>query len=70
MVLQIEMTDNELALIKQATNQTDAAAAVAAAAREFVRISQLKQLKSVSGKVDFGLDWRGLESLEMGELPG
>jgi hypothetical protein len=70
MVLRIELSDDELALIKQATNQNDAAAAVVEAAREFLRISQLKQLKSVSGKVDFNLDWQALESFEMGELPG
>jgi hypothetical protein len=70
MVVHVELTDDELALIKQATNQHDAAVAVTEAAREFLRISQLKQLKSVSGKVDFNLDWQGLESFEMGELPG
>jgi hypothetical protein len=70
MVVLIELSDDELALIKQATNQQDAAAAVLQAAKEFLRISQLKQLKAISGKVDFCLDWHGLESLEMGELPG
>jgi hypothetical protein len=69
MVISIELTDDELALIKQVTNQNDAAAAVTDAAKEFLRISKLKELKSVSGKVDFDLDWQALESLEMGELP-
>jgi hypothetical protein len=70
MAVPIELSEADLALIKQATNQNDAAAAVAQAAMEFLRITQLKQLKAVSGKVDFGLDWQGMESLEMGELPG
>jgi hypothetical protein len=70
MVVQIELTENELALIKQATNQSDATAAVTEAAKEFLRITELKKLKSVSGKVAFNLDWQDLESLELGELPG
>ena len=41
---------------------------VTKAAREFLRISELKPLKSVSGKVDFDLDWEELESLELGEV--
>jgi hypothetical protein len=70
MVVSVDISDDELGLIKLATNQSDAANAVAEAAREFLRISQLRQLKSASGKVDFELDWLGLEFLELGELPG
>jgi hypothetical protein len=70
MVVPVELSDDELAQIKLATNQSDAAAAVTDAAKEFLRINQLRQLKSASGKVDFDLDWRQLESLEFGELPG
>jgi hypothetical protein len=39
MVVRIELTDEELALIKQVTNQNDAAAAVTEAAKEFLRVS-------------------------------
>jgi hypothetical protein len=70
MVVPVELTDDELAQIKLATNQSDPSAAVTDAAKEFLRINQLKELKSVSGRVDFDLDWQGLESLEMDELPG
>jgi hypothetical protein len=70
MVVHIELTDDELELIKRVTSQSDAATAVAEAAKEFLRISQAKQLKSASGRVEFDLDWQGLESLELGELPG
>jgi hypothetical protein len=70
MVVHIELTDDELELIKRVTSQSDAATAVAEAAKEFLRISQAKHLKSASGRVEFDLDWQGLESLELGELPG
>jgi hypothetical protein len=42
MVVKVELTDDELALIKQATSQDNAAVAVTKAAREFLRIHQLK----------------------------
>jgi hypothetical protein len=69
MVVRIELTDGELASIKQATNQSDAAAAVTQAAREFVRVNELKKLKLASGNFDFQNDWQGLELLEMGDFP-
>ncbi len=50
------------------TRLEDEAEAVTKAAREFLRISKLKQLNSVSGKVDGDLDWEELESLELGEV--
>jgi hypothetical protein len=70
MVVSVELSDEDLAQIKLATNQSDASAAVTDAAKEFLRISQLRQLKSASGKVEFDLDWQELESLELRELPG
>jgi hypothetical protein len=70
MVVKVELKDDELALIKQATSQDNAAVAVTKAAREFLRINQLKQLKSATAEVDYNVDREGLESLEMGELPG
>jgi hypothetical protein len=68
MVVRIELTADELALIKQATNQNDETAAVTEAAKEFLRISQLRQLKSASGKVESILTCEELESLELDEL--
>ena len=38
------------------------------AAREFLRVSQLRELKAVSGKVEFDPNWERLESLELGEM--
>lgn len=69
MVVSIDFSEDELLQIQRATGDSDPAAAVASAAREFVRVSLLKQLKTVSGKVEFDLDWRELDEAELGELP-
>ena len=68
MVVAVNLSDEEVSQIKRITRLEDEAEAVTKAAREFLRISKLKQLKSVSGKVDFDLDWEELESLELGEV--
>jgi hypothetical protein len=68
MVVTVRMSDEELAEIKRITRLHDEAEAVTRAAREFLRVNQLKQLKAVSGKADFSLDWEGLEALELGEV--
>ena len=68
MTVAVNLSDEEVSQIKRITRLEDEAEAVTKAAREFLRISKLKQLKSVSGKVDFDLDWEELESLELGEV--
>lgn len=68
MVVPVNLSDEEISQIKRLTRLDDETEAVTRAAREFLRISQLKQLKSVSGKIDFDLDWQELESLELGEV--
>ncbi len=67
MSINIEMSSQEVAALKQLTQIDDDAGAVVQAAREYVRLSLLRQLKTASGKVDFNLDWRELEDLEIGE---
>jgi hypothetical protein len=59
----IELPPQELAAIKQLTRLENDADAIVQAAREFIRIIRLRELKSASGKVDFELDWRRLETL-------
>jgi hypothetical protein len=63
----IELTAQEIAALKQATNLENEAEAVAKAAREFLRLSRLRQLKAVSGKVEFENNWQELEGLELDE---
>ena len=68
MSITIDLNNEELAQIKRLTRRDDGAEAVATAAREFLRVSQLKELKAASGKVDFEMNWLELESLELSEI--
>ena len=67
MTTTIELTAEELAALKQLTKLDDDAEAVARAAREFLRLSRLRELKSASGKVEFDSLWQRLEDLELSE---
>jgi hypothetical protein len=63
----IELLPQELAALKQITKLDDAAEAVLQAAREFLRVSRLRELKQASGTVEFDNNWKELEQLELGE---
>jgi len=65
--INIEMTAQEIASLKQLTKLEDNAEAVIKAAREFVRLCRLRELKGVGGKVELETNWQGLEELELGE---
>lgn len=68
MSITVTLTSEELAQIKQIVKLDSDGEAVEKAAREFLRLSGLRQLKAVSGKVDFEDNWRELESLELDEV--
>ena len=68
MSITINLTAQEVAALKQFTKLQDDAEAVAKAAREFLRLSRLRELKTVSGKVEFEENWRELEGFELGEI--
>jgi hypothetical protein len=65
--INIELTAQEIAALKQITKLENDAEAVSKAAREFLRLSRLRELKAVSGKVEFEANWEQLEELELGE---
>lgn len=67
MSIAIELTAQEIAALKQLTKLDDDAEAIAKAAREFLRLSRLRELKTVCGKVEFESNWQELERLELGE---
>ena len=67
MSITIEMTPQEIAALKQVTKLDNDADAVLQAAREFLRLSRLRELKAVSGKVEFDPNWQQLEELELNE---
>jgi hypothetical protein len=53
MSVTVNLSVEELADIKRLTALEDSAAAVTKAAREFLRLVQLRELKDASGKVDY-----------------
>jgi hypothetical protein len=67
MSIHIELPAPELSLLRQITRTDNDAEAVVRATREFIRLSRLRELKSVSGKVELNGDWQGLEELELAE---
>jgi hypothetical protein len=64
MSMDLELTAQEIALLKRLTHAENDAAAVTQAAREFLRLRQLRELKAASGKVEFEENWQELEKLE------
>ena len=67
MGITVTLSSEEVAQIKQLTQIDSDSEAVGHAAREFLRLCQLRQLKSISGRVEYEDNWRDLESLEIGE---
>jgi hypothetical protein len=67
MSIHVELPAQEVAALRQITNADNVGEAVAKAAREFLRMSRLRELKAASGKVDFALDWQALEAIELTE---
>jgi hypothetical protein len=68
MSLTVDLTSDEVAQIKEITRLQDDTAAVTKAAREYLRLSRLRELKAVSGKVDYDDQSPQLESLELDEI--
>jgi hypothetical protein len=63
----VDMTPQEIAALKQFKKLEDDGEAVAKGAREFLRIARLRELKAVSGKVEYDLNWQELEERELPE---
>jgi hypothetical protein len=68
MSLTVDLTSDEVDQIKRITRVEDDAAAVTKAAREYLRLSRLRELKAISGKVDYDDNSTQLESLELDEM--
>ena len=68
MSVTIDMPAKEMAVIKKSTCLDDDAEAIMQAAREFVRLVAVRELKASAGKVDFESNWQQLEELEQQEL--
>jgi hypothetical protein len=61
------LTSDEVAKIKQFTEIEDEAEAVTKAAREYLRIAQLRELKAASGNVEYQGVGEAMEGLELRE---
>jgi len=67
MSVTVNLNADELAQIKRLTELDDESGAVTKAAREFLRVSQLRELKAASGRVDYQDVGAAMEALELRE---
>jgi hypothetical protein len=65
MPITLDLTDDELAQLREFTQQDDPVAAVRTAMSEFIRHSLRMQLLQMPGNVDFVDNWRELEDAEL-----
>ena len=67
MSVTVNLSADEVAQIKRATEVDDEKEAVAKAIREFLRVAGLRELKAASGKMDYVGVGEEMEALELGE---
>jgi cell fate (sporulation/competence/biofilm development) regulator YlbF (YheA/YmcA/DUF963 family) len=67
MSVTVNLGSDELAQIKRFTELVNEDEAVTKAAREFLRVNQLRELKTASGKVDYQEVGEAMEVLELRE---
>ena len=67
MSIQVDLLPEEIADLKRTTKQQGDAEAIIIAVREYLRFQKLRELMSVSGKVEFELDWQELDERELAE---
>ncbi len=69
MSVTVNLSAEEVAQIKRATELDDEKEAVAKAVREFLRVAGLRELKAASGRVDYVGVGEEMEALELRESP-
>jgi hypothetical protein len=67
MSVTVNLSAEEVAQIKRATEVDDEEEAVAKAVREFLRVAGLRELKAASGNVDYVGVGEEMEALELRE---
>jgi Asp-tRNA(Asn)/Glu-tRNA(Gln) amidotransferase C subunit len=67
MSVTVNLSSDEVAQIKRFTDLENEDEAVAKAAREFLRVIQLRELKTASGNVDYEDVGSRMEALELPE---
>ena len=61
MVTSIELSEQELAELRDLTEQSDSMEAIRVAMRDYIRYARRMRLKQLSGQVEMTDDWRQLE---------
>jgi hypothetical protein len=62
MIVIVDISPEEFDALKELTGLATDSDAILHAVREYVRIQRFRELKSASGNVEFGLNWRAPES--------
>jgi metal-responsive CopG/Arc/MetJ family transcriptional regulator len=68
MVTSIELSEQELAELRDLTEQSDSMEAIRVAMRDYIRYARRMRLKQLSGQVEMTDNWRQLEESEVGNL--
>ena len=68
MVTSIELSEQELAELRDLTEQNDSGQAIRVAMRDYIRYARRMRLKQLSGQVEMTDNWRQLEESEVGNL--
>jgi len=68
MVTSIELSEQELAELRDLTEQSDSLEAIRVAMRDYIRYARRMRLKQLSGQVEMTDNWRQLEESEVGNL--
>ena len=68
MVTSIELSEQELAELRDLTEQSDSMEAIRVAMRDYMRYARRMRLKQLSGQVEMIDNWRQLEESEVGDL--
>jgi len=67
MVTSIDLSEQELAELRELTEQDDSTEAIRVAMRDYVRHARRMRLKQISGQVAMIDNWRQLEQAEIGD---
>ena len=68
MVTSIELSEQELAKLRDLTEQRDSMEAIRVAMRDYIRYARRMRLKQLSGQVEMIDNWRQLEESEVSDL--
>ena len=68
MVTSIELSEQELAELRDLTEQSDSMEAIRVAKRDYIRYARRMRLKQLYGQVEMTDNWRQLEESEVGDL--